>query len=113
MAHRLFQRAGVYCVGDHHCDQQRLHSQFEQSKRGRVGMTTTTANAPGATVQTPMEGVNYSTRVDKVGRRAQTVRLIRIIAVILVAIIGLIPIYWMGTTAFKTRADAVAIPPKI
>lgn len=77
-------------------------------------MTTTTATAPNnSAVQAPVEGVNYSTRVDKVGRRAQTVRAIRIGVVILVAIVGLIPIYWMGTTAFKTRADAVATPPKV
>src|SRR5690349_13430280 len=77
-------------------------------------MTTTTATAPNnRAVQAPVEGVNYSTRVDKVGRRAQTVRAIRIGVVILVAIVGLIPIYWMGTTAFKTRADAVATPPKV
>ena len=38
-------------------------------------MTTTTATTPNnSAVQAPVEGVNYSTRVDKVGRRAQTVR---------------------------------------
>jgi multiple sugar transport system permease protein len=58
-------------------------------------------------------GVNYSTRVDKVGRRAQLVRTVRIVAILLCAVIALIPIYWMGTTAFKTRADAIASPPKI
>lgn len=65
------------------------------------------------TVPAPSEGVNYSTRVDKVGGRVQTVRTIRIAAVILVAIIMLVPVYWMSSSAFKTRPDTIAAPPKV
>lgn len=65
------------------------------------------------TVPAPSEGVNYSTRVDKVGGRVQTVRSVRIAAVILVAIIMLVPVYWMSSSAFKTRPDTIAAPPKV
>jgi multiple sugar transport system permease protein len=61
----------------------------------------------------PREVVNYSTRVDKVGRQARIVRTIRVTLAILVAIIMLIPVLWMGATAFKVRADAIATPPKL
>ncbi|MDQ3248878.1 MAG: carbohydrate ABC transporter permease [Chloroflexota bacterium] len=66
-----------------------------------------TAVAPGG------EGVNYSTRVDKVGRRAQIGRAIRVTIAIALSIFLLIPVYWMGATAFKLRADAIAVPPKV
>lgn len=59
------------------------------------------------------KGVNYSTRVDKVGGRVQTVRTIRITAAVILAFLLLIPVFWMGATAFKVRADAIATPPKI
>jgi multiple sugar transport system permease protein len=61
----------------------------------------------------PSEIVNYSTRVDKVGRRARTVRAVRVTIAVIMAIVMLIPVYWMGTTAFKGRADAIATPPKL
>jgi multiple sugar transport system permease protein len=64
-------------------------------------------------VNAPHELVNYSTRVDKVGRRAQIVRSIRIALAIAAAIVLLIPVLWMGATAFKLRADAIASPPKL
>lgn len=64
-------------------------------------------------VNHPIEGVNYSTRVDKVGRRAQIGRAIRITLAIALAIFLLIPVYWMGSTAFKVRADAISAPPKV
>lgn len=57
--------------------------------------------------------VNYSTRVDKVGLRPRLVRTIRALVTILIAITLLIPVVWMGMTAFKSRADAVASPPKL
>ncbi|MBZ0296483.1 MAG: carbohydrate ABC transporter permease [Anaerolineae bacterium] len=56
---------------------------------------------------------NYSTRVDKVGVRPRTVRVIRALITIFIAITLLIPVVWMGMTAFKSRADAVASPPKL
>lgn len=61
----------------------------------------------------PSAPITYSTRVDKVGSRVQAVRAVRITAVVLIALIALIPIFWIGTTAFKSRSDAVAVPPKV
>jgi multiple sugar transport system permease protein len=68
---------------------------------------------PIRALNAPADSVNYSTRVDKVGRRVQIVRAIRTTAVIFVALVGLIPVFWIGTTAFKSRADTVAVPPKV
>jgi multiple sugar transport system permease protein len=65
------------------------------------------------TLYTPSAPVAYATRVDKVGRRVRIIRTIRIVAAVLVAIVMLIPVFWMATTAFKSRADAVAVPPKV
>ncbi len=61
----------------------------------------------------PKTPITYSTRVDKVSRRAQTLHSLRATVAVIVAFIGLIPVFWMGMTAFKSRADAVAVPPKI
>ncbi|RIK45043.1 MAG: sugar ABC transporter permease [Chloroflexi bacterium] len=61
----------------------------------------------------PREVVNYSTRVDKVGRRARIARGVRVTLAVLVSLIMLIPVYWMATTAFKVRADAISAPPKV
>jgi multiple sugar transport system permease protein len=57
--------------------------------------------------------VVHSTRVDKVSRRAQVVLFIRATVAVIVALIILIPVIWMGMTAFKSRPDAVAVPPKV
>jgi multiple sugar transport system permease protein len=57
--------------------------------------------------------VVHSTRVDKVSRRAQVVLFIRATAAVIVTLIILIPVIWMGMTAFKSRPDAVAVPPKV
>jgi len=57
--------------------------------------------------------ITYSARVDKVGRRAQTTRSIRATIAMIVALIMLIPVIWMGMTAFKSRPDAVSVPPKV
>lgn len=62
---------------------------------------------------TPRTPVNFSIRVDKVSPRARLLRSARITVIIIVAIIMLIPIAWMAMTAFKSRPDAVAVPPKI
>ena len=56
---------------------------------------------------------NYATRVDKVTGNWRLTRSIRIILTVVVAIIMLIPVAWMIMTAFKSRADAVAAPPKV
>lgn len=61
----------------------------------------------------PRREVDYSVRVDKVGARTQMIRSVRIVLTIVVAVVMLIPVFWMGTTAFKSRADAIAVPPKI
>ncbi|MBI5666915.1 MAG: carbohydrate ABC transporter permease [Chloroflexi bacterium] len=67
------------------------------------------AQSPAA----PRLPVNFSTRVDEVSSRARLARFIRVVVVIAVAIIMLIPVTWMTLTAFKSRPDAVAVPPKI
>lgn len=61
----------------------------------------------------PREVVTYSTRVDKVGRRARVTRAVRVTLAVVAAVVLLIPVYWMGTTAFKSRADAISAPPKL
>lgn len=73
---------------------------------------TTTPPAPGGMVG-PRGEINYSTRVDKVGRSAQVASTVRIVISILFALLTLIPVFWMGVTAFKSRADAIAVPPKV
>jgi multiple sugar transport system permease protein len=62
---------------------------------------------------TPGRNVVTSTRVDKVGLRPQTIAVTRAIIVVLLALVMLIPVVWMGMTAFKSRPDAVATPPQV
>ncbi len=57
--------------------------------------------------------VNFSTRVDKVGRRPMIASAIKGIVAIIIAFIMLIPVIWMGMTAFKSLSDAVSVPPKV
>ena len=61
----------------------------------------------------PSRPVTESTRVDKVTPQARATHNVRATVVIALALIGLIPILVMVVTAFKTRADVVAVPPKI
>jgi multiple sugar transport system permease protein len=61
----------------------------------------------------PRSPVVESIRVDKVNPRVRLIRNIRATVAILLALILLIPVFWMAVTAFKPRADAVAIPPKV
>ncbi len=61
----------------------------------------------------PRRPVVESIRVDKVSPRARLTGAVRAVAVLVIAILLLIPIYVMGVTAFKTRADVVASPPLI
>jgi multiple sugar transport system permease protein len=56
-------------------------------------------------------GVNISTRVDKVGLRPQLSGAVRALIAVIFALLMLIPVAWMAFTAFKTRPDAVAVPP--
>lgn len=61
----------------------------------------------------PGRPITESTRVDKVSPKAQATHTVRVIAIIIVALIGLIPIMVMIMTAFKTRSDVVAVPPRL
>jgi multiple sugar transport system permease protein len=60
----------------------------------------------------PSVPVTESIRVDKVSPRARLFKNVRAVLVVLVALIGLVPIFIMGITAFKSRADVVAVPPR-
>jgi len=57
--------------------------------------------------------ITYSTRVDQIGLRPQILQFIRIVIILIMVVIILVPIVWMGMTAFKSRPDAVAVPPKV
>lgn len=70
-------------------------------------MTTETTPAPRFPV------VNYSTRVDKVGWRPQAANVTRAVIAVIIALVMLIPVIWMGMTAFKPLRDAVTVPPKV
>jgi multiple sugar transport system permease protein len=73
-----------------------------------------TATVEGSFAQTgPAAPVVESARVDEVMPRAKMATRVRMILAIIVAIIMLIPVYWMATTAIKSRPDAVAAPPKL
>lgn len=61
----------------------------------------------------PKRDITVSTRVDKVGPRPQAFRALRATAAILFTVIMLIPVVWLSMTAFKSRPDAVAVPPKV
>jgi multiple sugar transport system permease protein len=61
----------------------------------------------------PRSPVAYSTRVDKVGLGPRMALGFRAAAAVILAIITLIPVVWMGMTAFKSRTDAVASPAKV
>ena len=61
---------------------------------------------------TPRE-INYASRVDKVTLKARATKVIKAILTLVIAIIVLLPVIWMAMTAFKSRADAVAAPPKV
>ncbi len=61
----------------------------------------------------PRRPVVESIRVDKVSPQARTVGAVRAVVVLLVALIMLIPIFVMLITAFKSRPDVSASPPKI
>jgi multiple sugar transport system permease protein len=60
----------------------------------------------------PSTPVTESIRVDKVSPRARLLKSSRAILAVILALIGLVPIVVMGMTAFKSRPDVVAVPPK-
>jgi len=68
-------------------------------------MATFFEQGPGYPV---VEGI----RVDKVSPRARMTKNMRAILVVVAALIGLIPIFVMGLTTFKSRSAVVAVPPK-
>jgi multiple sugar transport system permease protein len=61
----------------------------------------------------PAKPITESIRVDKVSPRARLFHNLRALTVFVLAIVGLIPIFVMVVTAFKTRSDVVSDPPKI
>ncbi|MEO8609939.1 MAG: carbohydrate ABC transporter permease [Chloroflexota bacterium] len=61
----------------------------------------------------PQLSVNYSTRVDKVGWRPRVATVIRALLAVIITIITLLPVVWMGMTAFKPLPDASAAPPVV
>ncbi len=61
----------------------------------------------------PRTPVTEGIRVDKVSPNARLFKSIRIVIVIILALVGLVPIFIMGMTAFKARAEIVSVPPKL
>ena len=61
----------------------------------------------------PRYPVIESIRVDKVSPGSRTGHTIRALGRLVLAMVGLIPIFMMIMTAFKTRADIVTTPPKL
>jgi multiple sugar transport system permease protein len=61
----------------------------------------------------PGKPVTESSRVDKLTPRSRLTHNLRAIIVIVIAIVILIPIFVMINTAFKTRPEVVAVPPKV
>ena len=59
------------------------------------------------------KGETRAIRVDQVGLRTDLGRSVRLVVASVVAVIVLIPAVWVFMTAFKTRPDAVAVPPKV
>jgi multiple sugar transport system permease protein len=67
----------------------------------------TEQSAPSATP------INFSIRVDQVGWRPLAATLVRVVIALILTAIILIPVVWMGMTAFKPLPDAVSVPPKV
>lgn len=62
---------------------------------------------------TVRQGETRAVRVDQVGFRVRLGSILRATIAGVVAAIVLIPVFWVFMTAFKTRPDAVAAPPKV
>lgn len=61
----------------------------------------------------PSTPVTEGVRVDKIHPRARFLKNVRAIVVVLLALVGLVPVFAMGITAFKSRSEVVAVPPKV
>jgi multiple sugar transport system permease protein len=61
----------------------------------------------------PATPVTEGIRVDKVSPRARFWKRVRALFIILFTLVGLIPVFVMTITAFKSRTDVVSVPPKI
>ena len=61
----------------------------------------------------PRVPVTEGMRVDKVHPSAKLAHNARALVVVLIAFLLLIPVFAMTLTAFKSRADVVAVPPKL
>ncbi|RMF02977.1 MAG: carbohydrate ABC transporter permease [Chloroflexi bacterium] len=61
----------------------------------------------------PRKPVTESIRVDKVSPKARMGKTVRIILIFVIAIVGLVPIFIMGMTAFKSRSAIVQVPPQL
>lgn len=57
--------------------------------------------------------IDYATRVDKVSLKSRLIKTFKAILTVVIAFIILIPVIWMAMTAFKSRPDAVSVPPKV
>lgn len=57
--------------------------------------------------------IDYATRVDKVSLKSRVSKTFKALLTVVLAIIILIPVIWMAMTAFKSRPDAVHVPPKV
>ncbi|MGA2785577.1 MAG: hypothetical protein ABSF09_12845 [Candidatus Bathyarchaeia archaeon] len=45
-------------------------------------------------------------------QRTKTIKYIKYLLILVVTVLWLFPVYWLVVTAFKTRLDMFAIPPK-
>lgn len=61
----------------------------------------------------PRAPVTESIRVDKLRPTARLARRVRVVLIVAFAFVGLIPVFVMAMTAFKSRAAVVSVPPKI
>lgn len=61
----------------------------------------------------PRAPVTESIRVDKLRPTARLARRVRVVMIVAFAFVGLIPVFVMAMTAFKSRAAVVSVPPKI
>lgn len=52
-------------------------------------------------------------RVDKISGGTRLLKAIRIALAVVYALLSLIPVLWIAMTAFKSRPDATAVPPKV
>lgn len=61
----------------------------------------------------PRIPITESIRVDKASPQARLFRNVRALVVLALALVGLIPVFAMALTAFKSRADVVSVPPQV